>query len=748
MVRRIKRRLKFSRKIKIGHILCVIIAGLCLYCTAAYFPTCLARLLCAVRDFVISVAYFFTFPFGWEGITPTVTELPTFPDGSRIPVGPIPFPEDWENVKIKFVGYWKMFVNGDLFKGFWSEISLYLPLVMPFVILLIALAFVFVGVIRSALSGRNNDYGAESPALKRWKRLSDHTLRPVKKGLSAIKAFFAENSFWLKIFLAIWCLNFNLFAVAVDFFAWFFYFAANFDFMGIWFQVYKVFRDLWGMLCFVPPVLWVALVLWRLNKKRFDTAKRRIRMMEADNCDFIISQPISQMVVGSQGSGKTTEGTDTVLSVQNIFRDKAFEILINNDLKFPDFPWINFENDLRLAIENHFIYNLCTVREWVATAAERFEAFPSVFTCFGYDYKRYPTVYNDGLNVRNLFEVLDSYARAFFIYLVQSSLIFSNYPVRTDNVLLDEGNLPLWDTDFLERDPKYRKAYSRYSHILDFDYIRLGLTVLDDPKHNNAFEFGIIDITEIGKERGNTLENERYKKETKAANPLTDMMNAYIKLCRHLATIDGFPFIMFVCDEQRPETWGADARDLASVIRIESSDKSRLAIPFFNLEETFCDWVYNKFFGPYGDYRFRRGDYCLPMYFLHWFVARVRWFREYMYGKYGYKRQHVTVEKGTLEGEREERVYYLVHKKIYADRFPTDCYSGFFARRTALAEIGIEEMPEYTDLYVSMDEWAQQKSYLIRDMTKNLVEGQKVGKGEKRPEKKSESSSRGFFVVR
>ena len=184
------------------------------------------------------------------------------------------------------------------------------------------------------------------------------------------------------------------------------------------------------------------------------------------------------------------------------------------------------------------------------------------------------------------------------------------------------------------------------------------------------------------------------------------------------------------------------------VIRIESSDKSRLAIPFFNLEETFCDWVYNKFFGPYGDYRFRRGDYCLPMYFLHWFVARVRWFREYMYGKYGYKRQHVTVEKGTLEGEREERVYYLVYKKIYADRFPTDCYSGFFARRTALAEIGIEEMPEYTDLYVSMDEWAQQKSYLIRDMTKNLVEGQKVGKGEKRPEKKSESSSRGFFVVR
>ena len=741
---RIKRKWKFSRKIRLGHILCILIAGICLYYTVRYFPTSLPRLIRAFKDFGTSVAYFFTVPYGIEGITPTVTELPSVGD-----IGFMPVPQEWENAKVKFVAFWKMFINGDLFKGFWSDVALFLPLLLPLVTVLGVLVFVCVMVFKLSVGGRNTDYAKESPALKRWKKFSGYTLTPLQTVCSDIKAFFTENSFWLKIFIGIWCLNFNIFAVAVDFFAWYFYFAASFDVGTLWLQVYKVCLDLWGMICFVPSAVWVIIILWQLNKKRFAKAKRRLRMMEADNCDFITSQPISQMIVGSQGSGKTTEGTDTVLSVQNIFRDKAFEILINNDLKFPNFPWINFENDLRLAIENHFVFNLYSAREWVATAAERFEAFPSVFTCFGYDYERYPLTYNDGLNERNLFEVLDSYARAYFIYIVQSSLIFSNYPVRTDNILMDEGNLPLWNTDFLGRDPKYREAYSRYSHILDFDYIRLGLTVLEDPKHNNAFEFGIIDITEIGKERGNTLENERYKKDTKTANPLTDMMNAYIKLCRHLATIDGFPFIMFVCDEQRPETWGADARDLASVIRIEKSEKSKLAIPFFYLEETFCDWVYNKFFTPYGDYRFRRGDYCLPMYFLHWFASRVRWFREYMYGRYGYKRQHVTVEKGTLDGEKEERVYYLVHNKIYADRFPTDCYSGFFARRTALADVGIEEMPEYTDLLVSMEQWSEQKSYLIRDMTKNLVDGKNgVGASEKKPEGKSGTDSRGFFVVR
>ena len=59
--------------------------------------------------------------------------------------------------------------------------------------------------------------------------------------------------------------------MAVDFFAWYFYFAASFDIAHIWFQVYKMGLDLWGMIKFIPPAVWVVLVLWRWNKKRFET---------------------------------------------------------------------------------------------------------------------------------------------------------------------------------------------------------------------------------------------------------------------------------------------------------------------------------------------------------------------------------------------------------------------------------------------------------------------------------------------
>lgn len=39
--------------------------------------------------------------------------------------------------------------------------------------------------------------------------------------------------------------------------------------------------------------------------------------------------------------------------------------------------------------------------------------------------------YNDELKVCRLWDVLESYARLYFIYIVQSSLLIANYSIRT-----------------------------------------------------------------------------------------------------------------------------------------------------------------------------------------------------------------------------------------------------------------------------------------------------------------------------
>ena len=155
--------------------------------------------------------------------------------------------------------------------------------------------------------------------------------------------------------------------------------------------------------------------------------------------------------------------------------------------------------------------------------------------------------------------------------LIQSSLIISNYSIRTDSILSDIGNFPAWDTDFFKRDSKLLDSFFRHAHILDFDSLRLGKKVLADNPRKDSFEFGVVVITEVGKERGNSIENAEKKKKDGGANQKNDLFNSWLKMVRHSATVDNYPFVKVITDEQRPESWGAGARDLCDIVHIRES---------------------------------------------------------------------------------------------------------------------------------------------------------------------------------
>lgn len=213
---RINRRLRYKGHIKGGHILCGLVTLLCLWFTVSRFSNAIPRLILAFRDVGVSVAYFFTVPYGIEGITPTVTELPTFGNGGTVPA--VPLPVEWSSAKIKFVAFWKMFINGDLFKGFWEKLRRYsLPLLVPCLTLLAAV-LVLICVYKKSVGGHNNDYGQDSKAVKNWKGFSRHTLFPLKERILDIRNFLEDNVFWLKIWAFIWLINFNLISLVVDFF--------------------------------------------------------------------------------------------------------------------------------------------------------------------------------------------------------------------------------------------------------------------------------------------------------------------------------------------------------------------------------------------------------------------------------------------------------------------------------------------------------------------------------------------------
>lgn len=436
-----------------------------------------------------------------------------------------------------------------------------------------------------------------------------------------------------------------------------------------------------------------------------------MRHFEARNCGFINELPIVSMSCGSMGKKKTTLITDMVLSQEVMFRQKALSILQQNDMKFPYFPWISFEDELRACMAHGTVYNLASIKTWVALKRARFARHHNVqWQIYGYDLAKYGGEFDDALKVNGLFDVLETYASAYFIYVIESSLIVANYSIRTDNLMLDSGNFPLWLTDFF---PKNRRTESRHAHILDFDVLRLGKKMLENNPLAGSFEFGVVAITEIGKERGNNLELKEVKKGTDAANQKNDLFNSWLKMCRHSATVDNFPFIKVFTDEQRPESWGADARDLCDVIHIVSSGDMRLAMPFYTIEDMLSEWAFNRFMRLYEDFRFRRGDNTLLVHILKSITAWI-WRRNLrIYNRFGYSVLKIEKERGTMDGKTENKKYYLMNAKIYAKRFSTDCFSDYFNDLARRSHTGLADYLEYATEKASVTELQAQNSYFI-----------------------------------
>ena len=228
------------------------------------------------------------------------------------------------------------------------------------------------------------------------------------------------------------------------------------------------------------------------------------------------------------------------------------------------------------------------------------------------------------------------------------------------------------------------------------------------------FEFGVVGITEIGKERGNMVELQGVEKISDETNQKNDLFNYSLKMARHKATVDNYPFVRFYTDEQRASSWSADGKELCTLLNISEVSDEVLAMPFFFLEELLHDFVLGRFLDLYYDYRFKRSDNTLTLYILKRIVTAAHKKYVAVHEKYGYYRSVIETRAGTLDDEISRHKYYLCKKKIYADRFSTDCYSEILtAEKTAT---GIKDIPTYRTTKPSVDEFKQQNSYFIREL--------------------------------
>ena len=695
------------------YLICSVLITIGFSACAFLFPLAFLRLWDSIKDIGFSVAYYFCEIFSVQHqITPTVNEIPSALKNINLPF----LPQDFDLFCIKIRIYFHSLWSQESLLFYCMRISNFLESFSKMVLLLLPAGILFVLWYRSYFKDSGQPLNSFSRPLQIYLFIRKRLLTPIIQFLKNL-FHYARTHHFFTIWIILWAFYFNFFMILIEFVAYYFYLVVSFDLMHIYRQIYKMFLDLLPMMIFIPTFLWILIGIWIFDFIRRKIGYERLHHLEMRNRGFINSTGQVTLICGEPGTGKTTSLTDMCLSLSVMFRNKAFEKILENDIKFPNFTYAVLESQLRTAIEYHQVYNLSTAEKWIRKKKKKFYAYPTKHRCFEYDYQRYGLIYWDGLKQITLFEMLENYVKLYFIYVMESSLIVSNYGIREDHIINDQGNFPLWHFDFFRTDQEYMNAYSRHAHILDFDMLRLGKTVIENNKKRNAFEFGIVAITEAGKERGNSLENQEIKKSADKANRKNDLFSQTLKMIRHSATVDNFPFVKILLDEQRAQSLDANDRELCEkVLFIREKKETKNLLWMFSVEEMIHDWIYGKFQDLYYRYRYQRCDNTLLFYLIKNAVSSYHHFYMRRYNTFGYNIQIVETDKGTLDASKERNKYYLLHKKIYSKRFATDAFSDYFRVKTAKSKLGINDIAEFETERATLEELESENSYFIFDI--------------------------------
>lgn len=655
------------------------------------------------------------FNLGWTGEI-TVNDFTNQP--FKLPLN---IPRTWDEFAANMSGYWSLFFSADNFTAYLLKVSDVLLLITKLLMIVTPAFIIFYIVLAIKKPKINNDYGKESKPLKAFKRFEKRVYPPIKDWVLSFIEFSRKHSFYIKILVLVWLYNFNGISIGISAIAYYLYFIAALKTVTIYVQLVKFLMDLSVIIDFIPDVLWVVIIISTLNLIARHIGFNRLYHHERCNRGFINERGISSTIDGSMGKGKTLLMSDMALSAEVQLRDQALEVILESDYKFPHFPWPFLELFLKRMFEKHRIYDVWSCRRIIKSKRLKFERKPHMRNIFGYDFKYYGLEYDDNAKLLNVWQAIEDYACAYLIYTRQCALLISNYSIRSDTLFDDLGNFPLVDSDFFKRDSRMLDSFSRHSHILDYDMLRLGKTMIEDNPNKYAFGFGVYVISEIDKERKNANATKHLKPTDQECNQVNDLFNLNLMMARHAVTIAHRYFLIVLSDLQRFEELGIGTLGLGERVSIEKKSDMSPVLPFFStfwLTDLISGFIINKFERHYLKYRHDRADSTLFMYLYKKLVTKLVHHRERVSNLFGCSVLSLCVAAGSGDEEGEKKKYYIQSKKIFADRYSTDCLSGIYEARSEFNKVGIDDIKEYGGIMATNDELQKQNSHFQSDIAK------------------------------
>lgn len=715
------------KSISYRHYLAILLILFSVWITFYCYDLALGRTIATGIDLVDAVRYYFGAITDAENNAPArISQLPTVDLSSILP---------WSvsEIQRKLEGLGAAIFNRDNFQAYLLVTVKVLNLISLFLLPAVLLLYCTVQLFRAWLlreskpkkkkykKGEQPPKGEEeylpvpleTPALAWVNKITRRPYMAFCDWMDETKAFVAAYPIYRKLLFAVWLCSFNVFTLGGAALAFYFYFASSFDILALLPFVARILMDVLIMLSAASWYVWLCIGWVLLCKIRESIGYDRLDHNERRNRGVVRSLPHAVMLEGPMGLGKTATNTSMVLTKAIDMRDMALDDLLDIELCYPHFRFAALREDLIHAIQIKEIYNLTPAVDWLRSCEAAFVVNPCRRNIWGYDYERYKIDHDNDLHISYLWDDLADYCKLFFIYFLQSSLIFANYAIREDFSPCGTGNLPMWNHDLFHRDPRRAPLESAYAHILDMDMLRLGKRMIEDPGCFGVIEFGCVDITEIAKERRNQNVTKDMKRNTDECNQLTDGFEDYLKMIRHPSVIRNHVYIFFISDDNRAMDWAAGGREVCTIINIKEKSDLVIAMPFF----VWACMLYD-FFKPRHDkfmatYQATRDDMCLPVQIYQsvcsFFFAR----HERAVNRFGYTESTLGLQSGKMDGQEALIKWYNSRKKDYSDRYSTDCHAGLFENRTKRATIGVQDYPTYTSIKPTGEQLDQIHSFFI-----------------------------------
>ena len=718
------------------HIVCLSITFLSV-CAALIFPNAIPRLLESIRDLLTSFLYYVVnlLSNGDNPVPATIRNLQTWKIAEEVWAPFKLFPDSIGDF-FAFWGSWLSLIfnirNFIAYINFISNILYYFSKLL----LLVAPVFLLVWLkLKNIKETECTERNVKSKPLIAFERLYFNVTFRVVSWCKTFIYFCQEHSKYVLCWALIWALYFNLFSILISLVAYYFYFVSSWNIFSIYVQLLKLQIDLTPMIRFVPVFVWVIIGYLIYNHHCRSIGFQRLYYAERCNRAFLRKRGVVTIVYGLMGAGKTSLLTSMALSFEIEMFDEAYKIMLDKDLMFPNFPWVNLRDDIKKRIEKREIVDLTSCKAYIAYMRKKFEYVMNTYPAdeynarcmkFGfrsivyeYDYDHYSMTYNDDLKISTLFDAIEAYACAYLVYTVKTSLIISNYSIRVDSMLHDLENFPVRNNDFFKKSPEYQEAHKKHSHIIDFDMLRLGKKLIDENPQAHL-SFGVYVITEIDKERKNQLDLKELKIKDDETNQKNDLFNQCLMMSRHAAIIDNKVFIRIICDLQRPEAWGAGGRELGEVIYIADKSDIEPVLPWYSPYWFFqgaFEFIKSKWISFYEEYQVNRSDGTLFVYLIKNVIAKINKYYEKQNGLFGMQTLTLEIQSGTLEGNVKVDKWRILTKKDRSNRYRTDCLESVFETYTP-NEIHIDDLKTYSDILATQEECALQNSYFQNDIRK------------------------------